>query len=449
MPRKSTIDLAKLATLIRSRGPISATELAALLRVNRTTIIRALDGFHEDLAILGATRSTRYVMRRQVRQAGNRWPVYRIDPQGVAHEWAELEAFHDLRWHITWAEDPPEWADHFMERNGMWHGFPFFLSDARPQGFLGRLIAERLAPLLGLPEDPRRWSDDDALVYLHAAGADTLGDLVVGDAALRSALTAQATPTLADESDYPSIAMNIASQLPGSSAGGEQPKFAATTGCGDSLCPVLVKFSAPMDTPTGRRWADLLACEFQAHQVLAEAGLSNLGARLLDSGGRRFLEIPRFDRTAAGGRIGLVSLEALSAATVGLQADWQTAGSKLHDLGFIGGATLDSIKLLQAFGERIGNTDMHPGNLTFFLSDSLPWVLAPAYDMLPMLWAPGPQGEIMERKLTTPRPIPAMAEACSRAEKFASDFWQRVKSDPRVSQEFIEASHSANFHSPA
>jgi len=130
-----------LAPLIRARGPVSATELAAVLRVNRTTIVRALADFGDGLVMMGATRSTRYVLRRQVGNAGSRWPIYSVDESGQARLWAELEALHERHWRILWAGTPPAWADRFANREGLWEGFPFFLSDARPQGFLGRAIS--------------------------------------------------------------------------------------------------------------------------------------------------------------------------------------------------------------------------------------------------------------------------------------------------------------------
>lgn len=91
MARPATINRENLAPLIRARGPVSATELAALLRVNRTTIARALPDFGDELVTLGATRSTRYLLRRGIRNIGQRWPVYRLDAEGRAGEWAELD----------------------------------------------------------------------------------------------------------------------------------------------------------------------------------------------------------------------------------------------------------------------------------------------------------------------------------------------------------------------
>ena len=94
MARPPQITRENLAPLIRGRGPVSATELAALLRVNRTTIARTLPDFGDELVTLGATRSTRYLLRWEIRNIGNRWPLYRVDADGRPGEWAELEALH-------------------------------------------------------------------------------------------------------------------------------------------------------------------------------------------------------------------------------------------------------------------------------------------------------------------------------------------------------------------
>jgi hypothetical protein len=157
----------------------------------------------------------------------------------------------------------------FTEANGLWSGFPFFLGDLRPQGFLGRLIAGRISRLILLPDDLRRWSDDDVLVYLHAAGEDLPGNLVLGEEALRRALAGAANLPAGraireDEREafYPAQAVEVSQNLPGSSAGGEQPKFLTTLRAdGGGFRPVIVKFTAPLEQETARRWADLLACE--------------------------------------------------------------------------------------------------------------------------------------------------------------------------------------------
>jgi hypothetical protein len=171
--------------------------------------------------------------------------------------------------------------------------------------------------------------------------------------------------------------------------------------------------------------------------------LSNPGARLLDAGGRRFLEIPRFDRSGASGRIGVVSLEALAAASSGLARDWNTAAAGLVRAGLIDSTALATIQRLQAFGELIGNSDMHAGNLAFFLDDSLPLQVTPSYDMLPMLWAPGAQGEIVNRRFAPAPPVPSLQEPWRFAAAMAEDFWLRVSDDRLLSPGFATMADEA------
>ncbi len=453
MARPTPITRDNLAPLIRARGPVSATELAAVLRVNRTTIVRALADFGDELVRMGATRSTRYALRRLVGNAGSRWPIYAVDESGRARLWAELEALHERHWRIRWVGTPPAWADRFANREGLWEGFPFFLSDARPQGFLGRAIAMQISRSLPVPEDPRRWGDDDTLVYLHAASEDLPGSQVVGDDCLRRALARSVFPEVADWIDaaeratrYPEMARLAASALPGTSAGGEQPKFLTSVRHGpENFQPVLVKFSPPMDQGAGQRWADLLLCEFHAHEVLAEIGLAAAGTCVIDAAGRRFLEVPRFDRMGAGGRRGVVSLESLHAAAVGHGArrDWPTAALELQQEGLVDAEAVAMIRRLHAFGELIGNTDMHFGNLSFWLEDTLPFQVTPAYDMLPMLWAPGLQGEIVNRTFSPAPPVPAAQTQWREAMDWAAVFWQRVAADARLSVDFMNFANAA------
>lgn len=452
MARPQKITARDLALRLIADGPTQAADLASRLRVDRSTITRTLAEFGSDLARLGATRRTRYALRRKVRELATTFPLYRIDPSGRPVAWGILEAYHRA-WRVTWNGTPPAWASHFSDPEGIWEGFPFFLSDVRPQGFLGRAILRRIAQAHRLPEDLRSWEDDDTLSYLATCGEDLPGDLSVGDTCLRRALAMQMTPapesTLAPHqamTRYPDMATRAASDPPpGSSAGGEQPKFLATLEeSGIERRPVLVKFSPPMIQGLGRRWADLLAMEFHALAILAEAGLADHGHRLIDAGGRRFLEVTRFDRTTAGGRSGVVSLEALHGSAVGgSSVSWTDRVLDLEQAGLVDASTVRDTRRLQAFGELIGNTDMHAGNLAFRLTDELPFTLAPAYDMLPMLWAPGPQGELMERSFAPQPPVPAAAEAWREMLDLARDFWNRVIGDQRVSREFAATARAA------
>jgi hypothetical protein len=112
--------------------------------------VRTLADLGPELVTLGATRSTRYALRRPLANAGSAWPIYRIDAQGRAQPWAEISSLWERNWRITWAGNEPAWAGHFSNSSGLWQGFPFFLADIRPQGFLGRSLARRFSQSLSV-----------------------------------------------------------------------------------------------------------------------------------------------------------------------------------------------------------------------------------------------------------------------------------------------------------
>lgn len=94
------------------------------------------------------------------------------------------------------------------------------------------------------------------------------------------------------------------------------------------------------------------------------------------------------------------------------------------------------------FGELIGNSDMHFGNVSLELSDSVPFELVPAYDMLPMLYAPGPGGALVERDFLPPVPLPRYRQAWARAAGAALDFWSAVQADAAISDGFRRLAES-------
>jgi hypothetical protein len=238
---------------------------------------------------------------------------------------------------------------------------------------------------------------------------------------------------------YPLLAVSATSPgTGGSSVEGEQPKFLATLAdIGPAPTPVIVKFTDQLSTATGRRWADLLVAEAHALAILHAHGEAHAVPRLLDAGGRRFLEVPRYDRVGPFGRRGVISLRALHDAFPSPSAtQWPAAAASLAALDLLAPETVRAIRRRHAFGRLIGNSDMHFGNLAFWCDDALPFRLAPAYDMLPMQWAPTPGEAAPDPAFEPALPLPADREIWHEAAAWADAFWARVANDPLVSPAF-------------
>ncbi|MBI5382147.1 MAG: type II toxin-antitoxin system HipA family toxin YjjJ [Opitutae bacterium] len=452
MPLPRKLDPASLTLQLQAQGPMTAQTLAAATGVDRSRVSRALTGLGAPIVRLGVTRGARYALRRRVRSLNDTFPIRRIDAQGRAHDWAELTALHG-GWQVTWASatNPPTWSDRMLGLGGWSEGFPFFLGDVRPQGYLGRAVARRLPVALGLGTDPRDWGDDATLVFLASEGDDLPGDLIVGDVPLTRYQTQRLAPSVGLAEDaraehYPALIRETQAEGPvGSSVEGEQPKFLVrlNRSAGDAQ-PIIVKFTDTLASPTGRRWADLLVAEALALTILHAAGEAHATPRIYDAADRRFLEMERFDRVGEQGRRGVVSLRALHETFgAGDTNDWSVAADELRRQELISPETHRSIRLRQAFGDLIGNTDMHFGNLAFWLDDTLPFRLAPAYDVLPMLWAPAAGGELVPRTLNVRPPLPAHEADWLIAAGWAEEFWARVAADVRVSPEFAERARAA------
>jgi hypothetical protein len=63
--------------------------------------------------------------------------------------------------------------------------------------------------------------------------------------------------------------------------------------------------------------------------------------------------------------------------------------------------------------------------------------------MLPMLRAPGPQGEIVNRPFAPGPPVPAQEDSWHEAADMAEDFWRRVAGDTRITPVFARMAAKA------
>ncbi|KQP18420.1 type II toxin-antitoxin system HipA family toxin YjjJ [Pseudorhodoferax sp. Leaf267] len=440
MPSNSTSTAAALQALRQQGGVASSAALQQALGVSQPTVSRALAPLIQVGTVrkVGAARSQRYVLPRTVAGVGAEVPVMRVDAQGEPSPFGRMLP---LEGGGFWVDE----ADGVSERHA---GLPWFLDDMRPQGFMGRTFAHA-HPELQLGHDPQHWSDDDVLRALALFGDDLPGNLIVGEAAFQRFHTlAQRASRVETAADYPRLAdAAMRGTHPGSSAGGEQPKF-CTIRAGR---PVLVKFSPADATPLAERSRDLLVCEHLALQTLAADGLPAARTQIHTGAGRVFLESERFDRSAQAGRIGrigMVSLQVYDAEYVGEMDNWAATANRMAARRLLPQADADTLRLLEAYGVLIANTDRHYGNISLLLDAGGDWTLSPTYDMLPMLYAPV-GGELVARDFAARplQPTAATLAQWARARALALRFWQAAAGDARISAGFraIAAANAAHL----
>ncbi len=403
--------------LLLAQGPLSARQLVEKTGISQPTVSRALAVLGDEVVRIGAGPAIQYALRDAGRAAVAA-PVFRVSDEGQIRELGRLLPVRPAGFVMVQANGVTLHSD----------GLPWWLFDMRPQGYLGRAYAAAHAAGLGLPSNPEQWSDTDVLQALLAQGHDAIGNLLIGEAARERFLAMPAPQPVDRATSYPALARAAsAGELAGSSAGGEQPKFCTYSERGH----VLVKFSAADDNPVSERWRDLLLAE---HLALAVLGVAS---EIFDFAGQRFLEVPRFDRVGLLGRVGVFSLRALDAEFVGdAAAPWPSLVARLAAGGQVEAGAVAGAALLWAFGTLIGNTDMHAGNLSFVSRHGRPYRLAPAYDVLPMGFAPRAGGALVDTLAPAALIATVDADTWRQALQLAENFFARLSDTAAFSPRF-------------
>lgn len=430
-----------LLRILREHPRAGSAALCRLLGgINRSTLARGLRALGDGVVSRGGSRRTSYALRRPLRGLSAALPLYRIDESGRGSDLGHLDLLSPEGSALAFHEAFPWPLDEDM-RDGWFEDLPYPLLDMRPQGFIGRNFARRYTLDLGVSSNPEKWSDDDIAYVLATLGHDQPGDLILGEVSYRRFLESQSLGQehfLTEEqlaSAYPELATSALAQgVAGSSAGGEFPKFTASLQADGRLFHVIVKFSGADGSPAVRRWADLLVCEHLALRTLGTMlQVPAAESSLRHHGGRTFLEVVRFDRHGEFGRSPVCTLGSLNAALIGQGAQpWPRTAQHLFDKVWLSPDDLSRIRRLWWFGRLIGNSDMHEGNLAFRPG----LVLAPVYDMLPMMYAPLRGGELPGRVYAPELPLPSEMEAWRQAAEAGVHYWQLCSEDERISADF-------------
>lgn len=413
------------------RSPASSRELQLLTGLSQATISRQLGSLGDRIVKIGSGRATRYAMAANAFEVGDRVPLYTIDPHGNSVQIADIRPLAHGGYYVERTTGTPSVL--LGDRgDGVFDDLPFFLEDLRPQGFLGRQIAQSLSESSGFPSDPRRWTVEHIGSYLVASGDDLPGNFQLGR---QSMLRPRRELVTTRREDYPAMAESVlGGKIPGSSAGGEQPKFTAFS---EEGAHVIVKFSPAGDDPVSRRWRDILLTEYHAERILRDSLARATDCQIYEGGGRLFLESQRFDRHGDVGRMPMISLMVIDAEFAGLGSNWPAVMEVLEDRGLITVEHLNDARMLHEFGRFINNADMHLGNLSLAYDGGV-FRLLPVYDMCSMGFAPK-SGEVAPYDFEAHAVVDDdMFNSTRYALELATAFWDGLASDERISNELRE-----------
>ncbi|MDD2700946.1 MAG: type II toxin-antitoxin system HipA family toxin YjjJ [Sideroxydans sp.] len=414
------------------RGPATSKEIQSATGLSQTAVSRQLRGTGDAVVVLSNTRPPRYALTRNAFGGNNKLPIVMVDAHGNTVQVAFLRPLVPNGFLVEAATGMSPLLLG-AGGNGLYDDLPYFLGDLAPQGFLGRQVAAELAAQSAdFPPDPRHWNAHHVGRYLISNGDDLPGNFKFGEQALSRV---RRKPVVTTEADYPALADSVMSGvIPGSSAGGEQPKFTAY--CGNRSAHVIVKFSPMGENEVARRWRDILITEFHATEALHKENFPAAETRLLEIDGRLFLESQRFDRSGEFGRMPMLSMQAIDAEFTGIGSDWSRVADALFQKKLVSWEHAFDVICQWWFGRFINNSDMHLGNLSFSIDGGV-FRLLPVYDMCSMGFAPKSGGEVLPYDFKPPEYVGTNLgpESIAGVRNMAHDFWERVANDPRISDE--------------
>jgi hypothetical protein len=414
-----------------TRSPATSKEIQVATGLSQTAVSRRLRDMESRIVPIKSGRSVRYAITQSALGGDDSLPLFMVDAHGNNTAIANIRPLAHGGFYVEPRTGYPA-VIMGHDGSGVFDGLPYFLDDLRPQGFLGRQIAAELSGQSDrFPSDPRHWNTDHVGRYLISNGDDLPGNLKFGE---QAHLRMRRKPVSSSTDDYPSLANDVMNGvLPGSSAGGEQPKFTAF--CGEMTAHVIVKFSPRGDSDIARRWKDILITEYHAAETLHRWNSPAAEVRLIEADDRVFLEALRFDRRGEYGRLPMTSLQAVDYEFVGDGSSWINVVNELQKKELFSPNYVVDTEMLWAFGKLINNTDMHLGNLSLAMDGGV-FKLLPVYDMCSMGFAPK-SGEVVPYSF-----IPVEVRGSNLGDKMqlqisdmARTFWDALSQDARISNE--------------
>lgn len=418
-----------------AQRPATSKEIQAATGLTQSAVARKIKSLGNSVVKLANGRSPKYAVTKNAFGANDRLPLSLVDAHGNTVLAAYVRPLAHGGFFVETATGTPPLL--LGEGgNGCYGDLPYFLLDLAPQGFLGRKIAGEMAQQRDdFPSDPKYWNTTHIGRYLVSNGDDLPGNFKFGEQAL---LRVRHKPIAVPDEGYPELADSVMSGvIPGSSAGGEQPKFTAFSK--RRSAHVIVKFSPKGDNDVARRWKDVLITEYHAIEAIHGRNFPAAETRLIEMDNRIFLESMRFDRSGEYGRLPMISLQSIDAEFTGLGSSWPHVLDALYKKHLVSWQHVYDAECLWCFGRMINNSDMHLGNLSLAIEGNV-FRLLPIYDMCSMGFAPKGGGEVpfYDFIATSPRRVNLSGLNFIHIKSMARDFWQRVSADNRISDEFRE-----------
>src|SRR5690554_5840410 len=187
MARPPSATLADLLALLASGQAVRASRILRELGISRPVLSRLVREADDQVLRVGRARATAYVARASS-DAGSTWPLWRMRPDATLEELGTVYLLRGERFQFLPEGDRPNLTRPVHTVPGHFPGLPWFLDDLRPQGFLGRSLAHRRGPQLGVPVDLNRWQLRDTLLAITRTGGTAIGDLLLGSHSAELAL---------------------------------------------------------------------------------------------------------------------------------------------------------------------------------------------------------------------------------------------------------------------
>src|SRR5262249_25237289 len=128
-------DAARLLSALQQRGVLSSAQAQGLLQRSQPTVSRLLARLSSQVLVLGRGRSARYALPHPLLGLPARQALWWTHEDGRVEPWGTLSFVGGERVHVSAAG-----VDDLSQAR-----LPWFLAPLRAQGFLGRLLAQRLA----------------------------------------------------------------------------------------------------------------------------------------------------------------------------------------------------------------------------------------------------------------------------------------------------------------